>query len=159
MIFAVDTNILLDILIPNTAHVQSSLNCIMSIAGDDELIICEVVYAELGSQFLSQRDLNRFLRDTPIRLVPSNEKSLFEASIAWKKYSDRKKDMIICPACGKRQKVTCDSCKEIIPYRQHILSDFLIGAHAKIHGDNFITRDRGFYRVYFRDLNIVTPQP
>jgi len=157
MIFAVDTNILLDILIPNTAHVESSLSYLMSIGVDNELIISEVVYAELGSQFLSSRDLNSFLRNTSIRVVPSNENSLFEASTAWKKYSERKKDMLICPACGKHQKVTCDSCKEIIAYRQHILSDFLIGAHAKIHADNFITRDRGFYRTYFHDLDILTP--
>jgi hypothetical protein len=157
MIFAVDTNILLDILIPNTAHVESSLSYLMSIGVDDELIISEVVYAELGSQFLSSRDLNSFLLNTSIRVVPSNENSLFEASTAWKKYSERKKDILVCPACGKRQKVTCDFCKEIIAYRQHILSDFLIGAHAKIHADKFITRDRGFYRTYFHDLNILTP--
>ncbi len=98
MISAIDTNILLDILIPNTAHVQSSLNCLMSIDQNDELIICEVVFAELGSQFLSFRDLNKFLRDTGIRLVPSNESSLFEASGAWKKYSLRKKkhDYVPC---------------------------------------------------------------
>ena len=129
----------------------------MNIGVDNELIISEVVYAELGSQFLSFRDLNSFLLNTSIRVIPSNENSLFEASTAWKKYSERKKDVIVCPACGKRQKVTCDSCKEIIAYRQHILSDFLIGAHAKIHADNFITRDRGFYRTYFHDLNIHTP--
>ncbi len=41
MISAIDTNILLDILIPDTAHVQSSLNCLMSIDQNDELIICE----------------------------------------------------------------------------------------------------------------------
>ena len=157
MIFAVDTNILLDILIPNTAHVESSLSYLMSIGVDNELIISDVVYAELGSQFLSSRDLNSFLLNTSIRVVPSNENSLFEASTAWKKYSERKKDMLVCPACGKRQKVTCDFCKEIIAYRQHILSDFLIGAHAKIHADKFITRDRGFYRTYFHDLNILTP--
>jgi hypothetical protein len=157
MIFAVDTNILLDILIPNTAHVESSLSYLMSIGVDNELIISDVVYAELGSQFLSSRDLNSFLLNTSIRVVPSNENSLFEASTAWKKYSERKKDILVCPACGKRQKVTCDFCKEIIAYRQHILSDFLIGAHAKIHADKFITRDRGFYRTYFHDLNILTP--
>lgn len=157
MIFAVDTNILLDILIPNTAHVESSLSYLMSIGVDNELIISDVVYAELGSQFLSSRDLNSFLLNTSIRVVPSNENSLFEASTAWKKYTERKKDMLVCPACGKRQKVTCDFCKEIIAYRQHILSDFLIGAHAKIHADKFITRDRGFYRTYFHDLNILTP--
>ena len=157
MIFAVDTNILLDILIPNTAHVESSLSYLMSIGVDNELIISDVVYAELGSQFLSSRDLNSFLLNTSIRVVPSNENSLFEASTAWKKYSERKKDMLVCPACGKRQKVTCDFCKEIIAYRQHILSDFLIGAHAKIHAEKFITTDRGFYRTYFHDLNILTP--
>ena len=129
----------------------------MSIARDDELVICEVVYAELGSQFLSSQHLDRFLRDTAIRLVPSNEKSLFEASNAWKKYSGREKDVIICPACGKRQKAACHFCKEIIPYRQHILSDFLIGAHAKIQTNRRITRDRGFYRTYFQDLDIVSP--
>jgi predicted nucleic acid-binding protein len=130
----------------------------MSIEPDDELIICEVVFAELGSQFLSFQNLNRFLYDTGIRPVPSNENSLFQASSAWKKYSARKEGMIICPACGNHQKVTCNSCNEIIPYRQHILSDFLIGAHAKIQSDKLITRDRGFYRTYFRDLKILSPK-
>ncbi|MFO7554651.1 MAG: hypothetical protein R6W88_05570 [Desulfobacterales bacterium] len=91
MTLAVDTNVLLDILISNSANAQSSLNCLMSIKPDDELIICEAVFVELGSQFLSFQDLNTFLRDTGIRLVSSNETSLYKASTAWKKYSDRKK--------------------------------------------------------------------
>jgi len=158
MILAIDTNILLDILIPDAKHVQSTLNFLMSIDPNDELIICEVVFAELGSQFLSIHDLNRFLGDTGISLVPLNENSLFEASSAWKKYSNQRKGMIICPACGKHQQATCISCNEIIPYRQHILSDFLIGAHGKMQADRLITRDRGFYRKYFKGLNIITPK-
>ena len=58
MILAIDTNVLLDILIPNTAHVETSLRCLTSIKPNDNLIICEVVFAELGSQFLSFNDLS-----------------------------------------------------------------------------------------------------
>jgi len=157
MITAIDTNILLDILIPNSAHLQSSMRCLMNEARDDDLIVCETVYAELGSQFLSSRDLETFIHDTGIKIVSSNETSLYEASRAWKAYLGRRKHGLICPACGKQNKAVCSSCGKIISGRQHVLADFLIGAHAKIQADRFITRDRGFYRTYFQSLNIFHP--
>jgi predicted nucleic acid-binding protein len=157
MINSVDTNILLDILIPDSVQVQSSLRCLSNIDSNDELIISEAVYAELGSQFLSFKNLTKFLRDTGIKLVNSNEDSLFEASRAWKKYSERQKNTIVCPSCGKKQTLFCNTCQKAISFRQHILSDFSIGAHAKIQADRLITRDRGFYRFYFKGLAIQTP--
>jgi predicted nucleic acid-binding protein len=39
--------------------------------------------------------------------------------------------------------------------RTRMVADFLIGGHASAHADRLLTRDRGFYRGYFGDLEIV----
>jgi predicted nucleic acid-binding protein len=38
--------------------------------------------------------------------------------------------------------------------RQHIISDFIIGAHALTQAELLLSRDRGFYKKYFKDLRI-----
>jgi predicted nucleic acid-binding protein len=40
--------------------------------------------------------------------------------------------------------------------RKRIISDFLIGAHALIKAERFLTRDRGFYQSYFPELQILS---
>ena len=157
MIWAIDTNVLLDILIPNASCAQRSLEFLTNLSPDDELIISPVVFAELASQFPVSEDLERFLSDTRIELIPMSRPALFEASRTWKAYAAGRGRAFVCPKCGHNQRVICDACNEEMVYRQHILSDFLIGAHAKIHAERLITRDRGFYRTYFKTLKILTP--
>jgi len=157
MISAIDTNVLLDILIPNTKYVGQSLESVSKAGEEGSLIISEIVYAELSSQFLKEESLKRFLSEATIQLVTSDELSLWEAGCAWREYIRRRHKEVACPACGKSVPFSCPHCGRPIYPRQHLISDFLIGAHAKVFADRLITRDRGFYRRYFKGLKIADP--
>ena len=156
MITAVDTNIFLDLLIPNARFVDASKAKLEKAHGEGELIVCEVVWAELASQFVEQTEIEAFLRDTGIRRVPATEDALFAAGLAWKTHRKRRGDEWRCAACGTVQpEGQCAQCGARLRGRQHIVSDFLIGAHALHQADRLLSRDRGFYATYFGELTLM----
>ncbi|MGH3808749.1 MAG: type II toxin-antitoxin system VapC family toxin [Pseudonocardiaceae bacterium] len=152
MTTAVDTNILLDVLIPEAPHGEASERALAEAAGAGALLISEPVYAELAVHFAEQQALDRFLTDTGIRLEPSGAEALHRAGRAWSDYLRRRPTTLACPQCGAAQDVRCDQCGASIQPRQHVVADFLIGAHALVHADRLLTRDRGYYATYFADL-------
>lgn len=154
MIVAVDTNILLDILIPDEEFMQNSKRLLDRYTEKGQLIICDMVYAELASQFHSEKTLKEFLSDTGIRLIHSDEKALYLSGERWKAYTNSGKHKLGCPKCGQEVSIICHKCKNAVLFRQHIISDFIIGAHAITHAEVLLSRDRGFYKTYFKDLKV-----
>lgn len=154
MIVAVDTNILLDILIADKKHFSDSKNVIDFYLGQGQLIISEVVYAELACQFASESELKDFLSSTSIKLSHSNETALALSGERWKAYSKKRKKELQCSECGRFTTVHCKNCNTLISSRQGMVSDFMIGAHTLVHAELLLSRDRGFYKTYFKDVDV-----
>jgi len=155
MTIAIDTNILFDILLPDPNFKDSSLKLLKKYSSIDRLIISEIVFGELAVQFDKIDQVNRFLSDTNIHLILTSREGLWIASRAWKQYLINRDEKIQCGHCGNRELIKCKTCDAVITSKQHILSDFLIGGHALVEGGKLLTRDRGFYRSYFTELDVI----
>jgi len=130
MVSVIDTNILLDIFLPDPVYGESSLKLLEDMYQQGSLVICDIVYSELAPQFDEKKVLDESLEKIGINIISSNTDTLYQAGQLWLQYR-------------KQQKI-----------RDRIMPDFIIGAFAMKQGDRLITRDRGFYRDYFQGLAI-----
>lgn len=130
----VDSNILIDIATRDPDWSLWSLAQLERASLHGQLVICDVVYAELAVRYDTIKHLDGFLSDAQIEVVHLPKTALFLAGQAFARY--RK-------AGGKKSGV---------------LPDFFIGAHASVVDAALITRDVRRYRTYFPQLQLIAPE-
>ena len=132
MLTAVDTSVLLDVLLNDPRHGPHSLAALRRAVAEGSLTICETALAEVVPT-LASADVPRFLSDWNLAFVPSSQASALLAGEMFRTYLQRG---------GQRGRV---------------VPDFLIAAHAQLHSQRLLARDRGYYRDYFKQLDVWDP--
>lgn len=86
MITAIDTNVLLDILLPNDSFYEASAEALQESAARGSLAVSDIVYAELCVYFEDRRECDAFLESCDIRVQALTPEAHFLASRAWRAY-------------------------------------------------------------------------
>ena len=132
MVTAVDTSVLLDVLLNDLQHAPTSITALRRASAEGSLILCEIVLAEIAP-ILAVTDVTQFLADWSLTFVPSSQPSALLAGEMYRSYLQ---------GGGKRSRV---------------VPDFLVAAHAQTHANRLLARDRGYYRDYFKGLQLWNP--
>jgi predicted nucleic acid-binding protein len=133
VITALDTSVLLDVLFGAEPFGELSAQALARCAEEGSVVACEVVWAETSAWYGSSEKMQAAMESLGIVYRSSSAESAALAGVAWRRYREAK---------GPRSR---------------LVADFLIGAHAQSQADRLLTRDRGFFRVYFSDLLVLDP--
>ena len=132
MVTTVDTSVLLDVLLNDPQHAPASIAALHRATAEGSLAICDVALAEIVP-VLSAADIPQFLTEWKLNFLPSTQQAAILAGEMFRVYLDRG---------GKRDRV---------------VPDFLIAAQAQQLPARLLARDRGYYRDYFRNLELWDP--
>ncbi|MEM7144214.1 MAG: type II toxin-antitoxin system VapC family toxin [Verrucomicrobiota bacterium] len=134
MITAVDTSIVLDVIVDDPTWKDRSIALLNQARAEGQLIISEIALAEITPALGTGPDtVHDLLNDWQLDFVPCSVEAAAHAGNCFTQYLQRG---------GKRGR---------------IVADFLIAAHAQHHADRLLARDDGFKRDYFKELELLSP--
>lgn len=134
MTTAVDSNVLIDLIGPPSAHTDAAVTALDRARAEGALVVCPVVPAEIASYFSSAKALEHALQRMGIRVVEFTLADLHLAGSAYVSY-----------------------CRRSSKPKPRMLADFLIAAHALGNAGALLSRHRGYYRTYFPRLKVIGP--
>jgi predicted nucleic acid-binding protein len=129
----VDTNILLDLVTNDPVWAGWSIEQLENASLRGPLLINDIIYTELAVRYDRIEDLDAFVAEAQLVLVPFPRATLFLAAKVFAQYRR---------AGGTRTGVP---------------PDFLIGAQAAVEKLPLLTRDISRYRSYFPTVELICP--
>lgn len=132
MITAVDTSVLISIA-KSEADASEWIDLLASSLKSGDVVICDVVAAEYFALLLDKEKFRTTLSVLAISFSPTSLEAAQMAGSIFKQYRN-----------------------EGGP-REHLIPDFLIGAHAQTQTDRIAAIDRGYLRRYFPRLRVIRP--
>src|SRR5687767_7625896 len=110
---AIDTNILLDLLLDDAEHYDLSMRALEDASRVGRLIIGPATLAELACAFgRGRRDLGGvpgFLEDSGIQVTPLTDEAAVTAGLAFAAHLGKRRQGVACAQCGKHTQ-SCSSC-------------------------------------------------
>lgn len=133
MITAIDSSVAIDIFTADATFGASSREALRQCISQGAVIACDVVWAEVAASFPASSEGVSAMERLGVVYSTTNAASAVVAGDMWRVYKRRG---------GSRSRV---------------VPDFLVGAHAWLQAERLLTRDRGFYRAYFSELDLLDP--
>lgn len=129
----VDSNVLLDLATDDPVWASWSMAALEEASLRGDLIINDVIYAEISTRYGRIEDVDAFVASAGLRHVAIPPAALFLAAKAFARY------------------------RSIGGQRGGVLPDFFIGAHAAVLDRVLLTRDIGRFRTYFPTVRLMAP--
>lgn len=133
MTTAVDSSVLLDVFSSDPRFGTVSREALRAAYDAGALVACEVVWAEVRAHFADDDASERALDLLGVRFDAISNEAAVAAGRLWQQHRGRAHAA-----------------------RDRLVAEFLVGAHAISQAGALLSRDRGFYRRYFR-LQLIDP--